>query len=171
MKDVDAVQLIKDFNTLQLKWNRRFLAMADGIAEWSKDPSTRVGCIIFDPASRAMLPSGYNGFPRHVNDDPKLLNDRPIKLQMTVHAELNALLNCAKHGVSTNRKGAAVSLYPCAPCAGSLVQAGIITLVTREPDWNHERWGASFAVAADIFKQAAVSVHFVTAEESTLVQP
>jgi len=50
------------------KWTKRFLDMAAVVAEWSKDPSTKVGAVAVDPDSRAVLSTGYNGLPRGVED-------------------------------------------------------------------------------------------------------
>ena len=44
------------------KWHRRFLRLAAEIAEFSKDPSTKVGCILV--RDRRIISTGYNGFPR-----------------------------------------------------------------------------------------------------------
>src|SRR5690606_5617355 len=73
------------------KWDRRFLAVASVVASWSKDPGTKVGAVIADPAKRRIVSTGYNGVPRNMEDVN--LDDRVSKLQRTIHAEMNAILN------------------------------------------------------------------------------
>ncbi|HIF04044.1 MAG TPA: CMP deaminase, partial [Candidatus Poseidoniales archaeon] len=50
------------------KWDRRFLALAEHIAGWSKDPSTQVGCVVVG-VDREIRSTGFNGFPRGIADD------------------------------------------------------------------------------------------------------
>src|SRR3989344_2191240 len=73
------------------KWDRRFLALAEHVAQWSKDPSTKTGAVIVDPNNR-VVSLGYNGFPRGVNDLPERLSNRELKYKIIVHCERNALL-------------------------------------------------------------------------------
>ena len=72
------------------RWDMRFLEMAQLVASWSKDPSTKVGATIVDD-DRRVISVGYNGFPKGVADN-KRLEDRDEKYKMIVHAERNALL-------------------------------------------------------------------------------
>jgi len=109
------------------KWHGRFLDMADTIAGWSKDPSTKVGCVIIDSDTRAILSMGYNGFPRGVEDRAEWYEDREYKYPVVVHAEINAIVT------STTRLTGA-TLYcniglPCPDCAGPIIQAGISKVV------------------------------------------
>ena len=50
----------------ELKWDRRFLKIAESISEWSKDPSTKVGCIAVK--DRKVIATGYNGFPVNISE-------------------------------------------------------------------------------------------------------
>jgi len=72
-------------------WHLRFLDLAKHISNWSKDPSTKVGAVIFDSDKR-IISVGYNGFPKNISDDPEKYLNREIKYQMVVHAEINAIL-------------------------------------------------------------------------------
>jgi len=49
-------------------WDSRFMGLALHVAEWSKDRSRKVGCVIVGP-SNEIRAVGYNGFPRNINDD------------------------------------------------------------------------------------------------------
>lgn len=138
----------------------RYLEMARFIAtKFSKDPSTKVGAVITRP-DRTVAGIGYNGLPRGVADDERLL-DRELKYEMTVHAELNAILNCRE-------PLAGYTLYvwplpPCARCATAIIQAGIRRVVT--PGCRNERWAASNALASQMMFEAGVALHLGTPEE------
>lgn len=137
------------------KWHERFLDMAKLVASWSKDPSTQVGAVIVRP-NRTILSVGYNGLPRGVKDDPKLLEDRVYKYPRTVHAEMNAIL-------SSPERPAGCTLYvwpmpPCGPCAGPIVQAGITEVWAPEP---RERWLESCNVGLEIFNEAGVHSYWL----------
>ena len=73
-------------------WDQRFLDLAEHIAQWSKDPRTKVGAVIVDEKKR-VVSVGYNGFPRGVDDNPDRYEDRTAKLLFVAHAERNALDN------------------------------------------------------------------------------
>jgi dCMP deaminase len=132
-------------------WDERFLQLAQHIAQWSKDPSTKVGAVIVRP-NRTIASVGYNGFPRGVNDDERL-NDRPYKYAMTVHAEANAIL-------SANERLDGCTLYvtplsPCSSCASILIQSGIKRVVAYMPH-QPEHWVDSFAIARTMLDEAGI---------------
>ena len=134
-------------------WNRRFLALAEHIATWSKDPSTKVGAVIVD-ANRRIISTGYNGFPRGVEDWPSRLDNRDVKYEMIVHGEINAI-------VFANQSLQGAVLYtwpfmPCSRCAGIVIQSGIRTVVA--PYNDNPRWQASFELTEQMFLEAGVQL-------------
>lgn len=138
-------------------WNARFLALAQHISTWSKDPSTKVGAIIVRP-DRTIASVGYNGFPRGVFDTDVALADRPTKYARTVHAEVNAILSAKEpldgYGIYV------FPLHPCASCAGIIIQSGI-RRVTAYMGETPDRWDESFRQAEMMFNQAGVSVEII----------
>ena len=58
------------FKMLDTKWKKRFLKLSKEIAEWSKDPSTKVGALIISE-DKNIISTGYNGFPRGIEDTAK----------------------------------------------------------------------------------------------------
>ena len=62
------------------KWDIRFLELAKHISGWSKDPSTKVGCIVVGE-DREIRSTGFNGFPRGISDD----NDRLLDREKNTH--------------------------------------------------------------------------------------
>ncbi len=125
------------------KWDQRFLALADHVGRWSKDPSTRVGACIVRP-DRTIVSLGYNGFPRGVRDDTERYGDRDVKYQYIVHAEMNAILSA--DSIPPGCTLYVSPLFPCPQCAAAVVQKGIGRIVTRldrsRTDWA-ERWAIS----------------------------
>lgn len=139
-------------------WDNFFLTLANHAASASKDPSTKVGCVLVDDRRR-VVGLGYNGFPRGVEDTPERLNDRPTKYLMVQHAEVNAVLQA----VSDPRGATAyVTHQPCASCSGVLIQAGIKKIVTVRPEAAlAERFADSFTAAAAMLDEAGVEISFL----------
>ena len=120
------------------KWDVRFLDLADSIATWSKDPSRGVGAVIVS-SMRQVLATGYNGLPRGVEDHPERL-ERPAKYDLIVHAEMNAIVQCARNGVSPIGATIYSTFSPCIHCSLSIVQAGISRVVTWSVADGDEHW-------------------------------
>ena len=57
------------------KWDTRFMRLAREIADWSKDPSSKIRAIIVND-KRRILATGYNGFPEGIEDTEERLNNR-----------------------------------------------------------------------------------------------
>lgn len=105
-------------------WDKRMLGLAEHVAAWGKDPSTKCGAVITD-AKHRVLSVGFNGFPRGVADDARL-DDREEKYPRIVHAEVNAILNA-----TGSLDGATLYVWPlscCTPCAAVIIQSGITTV-------------------------------------------
>jgi dCMP deaminase len=106
------------------KWHQRFFDLAKHVAQWSKDPSTKVGAVIVNDR-RIVIGVGYNGFPRGVLDHEDRYNDRPTKYAHVVHAELNAIFNATE---SVQGCTLYVTLAPCNECAKAIIQSGITSV-------------------------------------------
>ena len=135
-------------------WNHRFLQMTDMIAGWSKDPSRGVGAVIVTP-EKQILSTGFNGLPRGYQDLPERL-ERPAKYDIIVHAEMNAIIQCARYGVSPIGCCLFSSFSPCVNCAIAIVQSGIQQVVSYEPIPGDEHWNQSIDKALDIFEETGV---------------
>ena len=146
-------------NTIDSKWQARFMALAKEVATWSKDPSSAVGAVIVRP-DRTICSVGFNGFPRKVKDDPYAIANRDTKLLRTIHAELNAILS-AKEPLN----GYSIFVWPfqpCAQCAAAIIQSGIKDVYcpfNAHLD-TYERWADSFKAALQMFDEAEVRVIF-----------
>lgn len=136
-----------------MDWDTRFVELADVVAGWSKDPSTKVGCVIVRP-DRTIASVGFNGFPRGVSDDEALYADRDIKIPRVIHAETNAVLNAHE---PVRGCTAYVTHPPCMSCTGILIQAGISTIVWKHPsEAMKSRWGEQFHMSKGLLAEAGV---------------
>jgi dCMP deaminase len=137
-------------------WHYRFLELAKNISSWSKDPSTKVGAVIFDSDKR-IVSVGYNGFPKNISDDPEKYLNREIKYQMVIHAEINAIL-FAKRDLN-NCSIATWPFISCSNCTSAIIQAGIKKIVSPKlPENLIERWGKSCDLSIEMYKQANVEI-------------
>lgn len=108
------------------KWDKRFIRMADMIASWSKDPSSKIGAVIVDRKKR-IVSMGFNGFPMGVVDSPDRYEDRGLKYQMVLHAEENAILSSRG---SVENCIIYVTHPVCSHCAAQIIQSGIAIVKT-----------------------------------------
>ena len=135
-------------------WHQRFLALSEQIATWSKDPSRGVGAVIVSP-SKQIVSTGFNGLPRGVEDRPERL-ERPVKYDLIVHAEMNAIIQCARNGVSPIGCAIYSSFFPCVNCALAIVQSGIETVVTYRTEDGDEHWLNSIEKSRIVFEEAGL---------------
>ncbi len=142
------------------KWDRRFIDLARHIAQWSKDPSTKVGCVVVGP-DREIRSTGFNGFPRGIEDTMERLTNRELKYPLVCHAEENAIMHAARIGVALKGCVAYVTWPPCTRCARSLVQAGVQEVVYPAEVEIPERWADDFEMSTTLFREAGVTVRQV----------
>lgn len=92
-----------------------------------------VGCVLVDPSGR-IVASGYNGSPRGLPhcDDVGCKFDSSGHCVRVVHAELNAILQCAITGVSCEGTTLYSTHSPCIRCAVLLIQAGIKKVIYEQ---------------------------------------
>ena len=144
---------------------RKFISIASAVAQLSKDPSTKVGAVALSSVG-AVLSVGYNGFPRGMDDSPERYNDRSIKLAFVVHAEQNLVAQAAREGVRLAGCTIVISgLFPCSSCAKSLIQAGVVRVITPPPR-EHSSWKESNRQAMELFKECGVVVNIINRGES-----
>ena len=136
------------------KWHIRFLRLAQEVASWRIDPSTKVGCVLV--RNRRVVSTGYNGFPKNISDNFERLMDREKKYEITVHAEVNAVTTAALHGVSTEGCNAYVTFSPCSHCAAVLINAGIQEVYVVGGSIIPDRWLSNFITASNLLAEAGV---------------
>jgi len=117
-------------------WDTRYMALAQFVAQWSKDPNRKVGAVV--TKDNYVKGIGFNGFPRGIADTKQRLNDKALKNLLMVHAEFNALSHAGQCGDTIY----VWPLLPCTRCMGEIIQAGIKRLVVMPPrkqsKWNED---------------------------------
>jgi len=139
-----------------MSWDNKFKGLAEHVAQWSKDRSTKVGAIIVN-GRNAVVSIGYNGFPRGVNDDIEDRHDRPAKYKWTEHAERNAIYNAGQSLIGCSMY---LNWFPCVDCARAISQSGIIEIICEEPDLNDPTWGDDFKITIEMMVESGVSIRY-----------
>lgn len=135
--------------------DRRYYALAEHVAGWSKDPTTEVGAVLVgcDPRWIAL---GYNGFPPAVRDLPERLADREAKHRLTQHAERNVLDNA---GFDARGSTLYVTFFPCSECCKSLSSKGVSRVVCPRPS-QLEPWASDAAWSRLILEESRIAVDY-----------
>ena len=152
--------------SIQLDFDDYFLQVADVIRVKSKDPNTQVGAVIVGP-ERQIVSTGYNGFPRGIDEtDPKRW-ERPIKIQFIEHAERNAIYNAARHGIALRGCtmyiiGFGPPTVACTECARAIIQSGIVRVVGRSVKEASKEWADDLYFAKTMLLEAGIILKEVT---------
>lgn len=138
----------------RISWEQYFIAQARIAALRSTCTRLMVGAVIV--RENRIIASGYNG---SVSDGDHCIDDGCYVVEghcvRTIHAEANALLQCAKFGVPTNGTTLYATHFPCLQCTKQIIQAGVKEIYYEEDYRNH-------ALAIQLFQEADITVHQIT---------
>jgi len=134
-------------------WEEYFMEIAQVVATRSTCLRRQVGAVLVK--NRQILATGYNGVPRGIQhceergclrDELGIPSGERQELCRGLHAEQNAIIQAAYHGVAINGAEIYVTLQPCVTCAKMLVNAGVVAVYFfgEYPD----------ALARDLFEEA-----------------
>lgn len=142
------------------KWAPRMLKLAQEVASWSKDTSTKVGAII-TTSDGSPVSWGFNGMAMGIDDTVDSRHVRPTKYKWMCHAERNAmdlaprpLDGCVMF----------VTFFPCSSCTQSIIQRKIKTVVLDSGQHLSklpERWKDDMTVSSEMLIEAGVDIVFV----------
>lgn len=141
-------------------WDEYFMNIAGLVATRSTCLRRSVGAVL--ARDRRLLSTGYNGAPsglRHCLDLSCFRKEHNIpsgerhELCRGLHAEQNAIIQAALHGVSVKGARLYCTTHPCSICAKMIINAGIVSVMIRN--------GYEDAMAADILREAGVNVEFL----------
>ena len=105
---------------------------------------------------KQILSTGFNGLPVGIEDRPDRLV-RPVKYDLICHAELNAIVQCARNGVSPLGCTMYSTFSPCVQCSLAIIQAGLAEVITFETAASgDEHWQRSTDLAKSLFDEAGV---------------
>ena len=114
--------------TTQKDWDEYFMKIAETVALKSKDPSSKMGCVIVDNNKR-VVSLGYNGLLQGADESKMTLEERPMKYYFAIHSEMNALIFARRDltGCTVYNKVAT-----CENCLKYCLQAGIKRFVYKD---------------------------------------
>lgn len=121
-------------------WDEYFMAIAEQVAGRSTCLRRSTGAVLVK--DKRILATGYNGVPKglaHCEDVGCLREQRKIpsgshhELCRGIHAEQNAVIQAAKHGIAMDGSTAYCTHQPCVLCAKILLNAGVIDIVFQHP--------------------------------------
>ena len=138
----------------RISWEQYFMAQAQITSLRSTCTRLMVGAVIVKETR--IIASGYNGSvadSTHCIDEGCYLVDGHCV--RTIHAEANAILQCARFGVATEDTTLYVTHFPCLQCCKQIIQAGVKAVYYGENYRND-------ALAGQLFQEANVDLHQVT---------
>jgi dCMP deaminase len=149
-------------NMVKLSWAEYFRNIAGQVKTKSKDQYTQIGAVIVGK-NNEIVSTGYNSFPRGINDTVQERQERPEKYFWFEHAERNAIYNAARIGVST--EGCIMYLtcdIPCADCTRGIINAGITKVVCNQYAGGAKgpQWAESIRRSLIMFEEAGVTVEY-----------
>lgn len=113
---------------MRKSWDTYFMEITKMVASRSTCDRAFVGCVLVNNDHR-IVSTGYNG---SVAGNPHCLDVghtmRDGHCIATIHAEMNALLYCAREGIPVKGCVAYVTHFPCLNCTKALIQAGIVAV-------------------------------------------
>jgi len=137
-------------------WNEYFLNIAREVAQRSTCERAKVGAVIVK--DKRILTTGYNGSPRelaHCTEVGCLMdNGHCVR---TLHAEQNAIIQAALHGVITEGAIIYVTHQPCFNCAKTIINAGISEIV-YDREYHDDR-------SLEFLEQAGVKLNKINGSE------
>lgn len=145
-----------------MNWTEYFLNIAEQVKLKSKDQSTQIGAVIVGQDNE-VLSTGYNSFPRGMDDSIQERQERPEKYFWFEHAERNAIYNAARIGVSLkNSTIYLTSGLPCMDCARGIVNSGVKVVWCKRvcTTKNKEKWDESQAKSMQLLNECGVQVFF-----------
>ena len=112
----------------QREWDEYFMKIAETVALKSKDPSSKLGCVIVDQNKR-VVSLGYNGMLQGADESKMTLKERPMKYYFAIHSEMNALIFARRDltGCTVYNRVAT-----CENCLKYCLQAGIKRFVYKD---------------------------------------
>ena len=144
----------------RITWDQFFMAQSHLLALRSTCTRLAVGATIV--RDKRIIAGGYNGSisgDEHCTDKGCYVVDNHCV--RTIHAETNALLQCAKYGTPTNGADLYVTHFPCLPCTKTIIQAGIKN-VYYATDYKNNPY------AMELFNKAHVRVVHVPFDEKKI---
>lgn len=148
--------------TDRISWDEYFMAQSHLLSLRSTCSRLSVGATIV--RDKRIIAGGYNGSIKgdeHCIDcGCKVVDNHCVR---TIHAEINAILQCAKFGASTEGATIYVTHFPCLNCTKSIIQAGIKEICYANDYRNNE-------YAEELLKKSGIIVRKIDYNPQTVVE-
>ena len=149
---MDLLQHIKNYQG-RLSWDEYFINLAFLVSNRSACERLHVGCILVKDSR--VIAAGYNGFLPKASHKSVVRDNHE---QMTTHAEQNAIIQAAYHGVSLKGSSVFCTNLPCSICAKMIINAGIKKIYYRS--------GYADELSQDMLQEAHVElIHLETKQQ------
>ncbi|MDO5334743.1 MAG: cytidine/deoxycytidylate deaminase family protein [Coriobacteriia bacterium] len=145
-------------------WDEYFMKLAEQVETRTTCLRRPVGSVIVK--DRRILATGYNGVPsglRHCIETGCLRQQMNIpsgqrhEICRGLHAEQNAIIQAAKHGINIQGASIYVTTQPCAVCAKMLINAGITEIIYKNPYPDE--------LAMDLLRESGIKLRVFNPEE------
>ncbi len=149
--------LLTDSPSQRPSWNEYFMGITDLVASRATCTRRKVGAVLVK--EKRILCSGYNGAPAAVphcretgclREQLNVPSGEKHELCRGVHAEQNAIIQAAFHGISVNGSVLYCTNQPCSICAKMIINAGIKKVYYRD--------GYDDPLSLEMFDQANVDI-------------
>jgi dCMP deaminase len=148
----------------RISWNEYFMAQSHLLALRSTCTRLTVGATIV--RDKRIIAGGYNGSiaggDHCIDKGCYVIDNHCVR---TIHAEMNAILQCAKFGVPTSGADIYVTHFPCLQCCKAIIQAGIKTVYYAE-DYKNHPYAIELFAAAGIRVEQVKSKPFIDLQKS-----
>lgn len=124
----------------RISWDEYFMEMAELASKRSTCLRRKVGAVIVK--DHQVLATGYNGAPKGLanccdlgtclRQQMGIPSGKRHELCRAVHAESNAITQCAVNGVSCKGAALYVTTSPCVMCLKQIINAGIVKIYAKE---------------------------------------
>lgn len=124
----------------RIGWDQYFMSIAEVVSKRASCSRRQVGAVIVKDNS--IISTGYNGAPKGIldcleegtciRDDFNIPSGKNHEICMALHAENNAITQCAANGVSCKGATIYITHSPCSMCLKQIINAGIIRIVAYE---------------------------------------
>lgn len=142
----------------RIEWDQYFMAQSHLLATRSTCTRLTVGATIV--RDKRIIAGGYNGSisggVHCIDEGCYVIDGHCVR---TIHAEMNAILQCAKFGVSTSEAELYVTHFPCLQCCKAIIQSGIKTVYYANDYKNHP-------YAVELYESAGVETKKVVLEQT-----
>lgn len=156
---IDGKEQLVEMIFTKRDWVQYFMSIAYLVSTKSKDQSTHLGAV-FVADDNTILSTGYNSFPRGLNDDVPARQIRPEKYYWMAHAERNGIYNAARKGITLEGSTLYTPAMPCHDCAIAVIQAGV-KRIYLDYNWGiSEGWGESQTKAREMLHEVGVEIYY-----------